>query len=686
MNVVQPDMIRNVVLVGHAGTGKTSLAEALLVESGSIARMGRIEDGTTVCDSDPLEQRHGISLSFAIAPFMWKEHKINLIDTPGYADFEYEVAIAMEVADLAVFVVSAVDGVEVQHERLWHLAAESGLPRMLFVNKLDRENADFDATLDGLRRTFGAGIAPLELPIGNEAAFAGVADLLTDTAHFYDDGTKTTGEIPDELEESEHRVHDNLVEGIVVADDSLLERFLDGDVPPVEDLERTLAHGVDDATVFPVVCGSATSRIAIDRLADFICEIGPSPLDRPPTLLRSGTDAIEVVPDPQAPAVAHVFKTFTDPYVGQISLLDVITGTIRDNDHLANTRTGTEERLHGLFTLVGREHREVSAAIAGDIVAVAKLTSTATGDTLSARPDAVVRPFRATPAPVHAIAIRARVQADEDRLANALHRLTVEDPTLSVDHVAQTHQTLLRGMGDTHLTNALERLEDRFGVTVDTEDVRVTYLETISQPASAEGRYKKQSGGHGQFGVAEIRIEPLPRGAGFEFIDSVVGGAIPRQYIPAVEHGIEETMQEGGVFGFPVVDVRVECLDGKYHPVDSSEMSFKMAGRLAIREAPSAAGPVILEPISLVEVTVSSDLQGEIMGDLNSRRAHIQGTEMADERHHVITALVPTAEILRYAIDLRSITSGRGSFEASHAHYEILPPNLVDSVVRSPST
>ena len=681
MKPMPTDKIRNVVLVGHGGTGKTTLAEALLVQAGVLTRMGRVEDGTTVCDFDPEEQARGISVSLALAPFEWKGHKINLLDTPGYADFEPEALAGMRVADLAVFVVSAVEGVQVQHERLWREAASLGLPRMVFVNKLDRERASFERTLEQLRDRFGAGVAPLELPIGSEAGFRGVADLLTDRAHLYRDGVATIGEIPEDMEALEHQVHDNLVEGIVVADDALLERYLEGDVPSFEELERTLAVGVDDATVFPVVCGSATARVAVDRLADFICEIGPSPLDRPAVTVQAGDTTAEVVPDPTGPALAYVFKTFADPYVGQLSLFKVLSGTVTPDIHLVNSRSGVDERLHGLFTLRGREHLDVPNVPAGDLAAVAKLSDTRTGDTLAPKGTPVRVPPPVLPEPVLAVAIEARTQADEDKLANALHRLLDEDPALVVERNEETHQLLLRGMGETHLQLAIGRLERKFGVAVDTAEVRVPYRETITATAEAQGKYKKQSGGHGQFGVADIRIEPLPRGAGFEFVDAVVGGAIPRQYLPAVEKGIEEAMAEGGVYGFPVVDVKVTCYDGKYHPVDSSEMSFKMAGRLAFREALTRAGPVVLEPISLLEVTVPTELQGDVMGDLNARRARVQGTELAGEGEQTIVALVPTSELRRYAIDLRSRTGGRGRFSVRHDHYEVLPAHLVEAVV-----
>lgn len=682
MEVIPTERIRNVALVGHGGAGKTTLAEAMLLEAGLVSRLGRVEDGTTVCDSEPEEQRRGQSLSLALAPIVWKGHRINLLDAPGYADFEGEALTALRVADLAVFVVSAVAGPEVQTIRLWKAAAEMGLPRMVFVNKLDRERASFPRTLDQLRERLGAGVAPLELPIGEEAGFNGLADLLTDTAFLYDgtSGGHTTAPIPDDMEALEHQVHDNLVEGIVVADDALLERYLEGEVPTVDELEHTLAHGIDQASVFPVVCGSATGRIGIDRLIDLICEIGPSPLERPPIEVEAGDTIVDIAPDAAGQPLLFVFKTLADPFVGQVSLFRVLSGTVHADDHLVNPRSGADERLHGLFRVSGREHEAVDVLVAGDIGGVAKLTGTVTGDTLAPRGTPVRVAVPAEPEPVLAIAVRARTTADEDKLANALHRLVQEDATLVVTLDPETHQTLLRGTGETHLQVTLERLERKFGVAVDTEEVRVAYRETITKPAEAEGRHKKQSGGHGQFGVATVRIEPLERGAGYEFVDKVVGGAIPRQFIPAVSKGIEEAMAEGGLHGFPVVDVRVTCLDGRYHPVDSSEMSFKMAGRLAFREALAQADPVVLEPVSAIEVTVPADVQGDVLGDLNSRRGRVQGTEAGEPGEQVVIAQVPTAELRRYAVDLRSRTGGRGAFSAHHDHYDVVPPNLVDAI------
>jgi elongation factor G len=674
--------IRNVALVGHSGAGKTTLAEALLLRAGAISRAGRVEDGTTVTDFDPEEQKRNLSLSLALAPFEWDGHKVNLIDTPGYADFIGDVLAALRVADLAVFVVSAVDGVEVQTETIWKIAADLGVPRMIFVNKLDRERASFQRTLEELRSKFGAGIAPLELPIGEEIAFRGVADLLTDKAFIYEGGTHTEGEIPDDLTALEHEVHDNLVEGIVVADDAMLERFLDGDIPSASELEHTLAVGVAAATVFPVVCGSAATAVAIDRLADFICEIGPSPADRPGVEVIAAGSEQQITADANGQPLAFVFKTIADPYVGQLSLFKVLSGTVKPDDHLVNPRTGADERLHALFAMRGKEQDPVTSVPAGDIAAVAKLSATATGDTLAPKGTPVRVPAIEPPPPVLALAIKARTQADEDKLGSALARLQEEDPGLVLERNDETKQTLLRGTGETHLTIALERLHRKFGVDVDTDEVRVPYRETITQQAEAEGKYKKQSGGHGQFGVAWLRVEPLPRGEGFEYVDAIVGGAIPRQFIPAVQKGIEETMASGGLYGYPVVDVKVTCFDGKYHSVDSSEMSFKMAGSLGFKEAMAKAGAVVLEPVSLLKVTVPAVYQGDVMGDINSRRGRVQGTDAVGGGEQEVTALVPTSEIMRYAIDLRSMTGGRGRFTATHSHYDPMPSHLVDKVAK----
>jgi elongation factor G len=588
-----------------------------------------------------------------------------------------EVEAALSVADLAVFVVSAVDGVEVQTEVIWRRCAALGLPRMVFINKEDKERADFHRVLDQLRATFGSGFAPLELPIGEEASFHGVADILSDQAFEYEpDGKHHTEPIPADLEEEEHRVHDELVEEIVSGDDEQLERYLSGEVPSVAELEKALAHEVLEGKEFPVLLGSALTGVGIDRLADFICEIGPSPAERPVTV-QAGDQEVSVSADQDGQPLAYVFRTIADPFVGQLSVFKVLSGTIKTDDHLVNATSGTDERLHGLFHLRGKDQTPATSLPAGDIAAVAKLAGTRTGDTLAPKGSPVRVAANPPPPAVLGMAVRPRTQADDDKLGGALQRLQAEDPALVVERNEETRQTLLRGVGETHLSVSLERLARKFGVNVDTEDVRVPYRETISGQAEAEGKVKKQTGGHGQFAVANLRVEPLARGEGFAFVDSIVGGAIPRQYIPAVQKGIEETMASGGVHGFPVVDVKVQCYDGKYHNVDSSEMAFRTAASVGFKDALAKAGVVVLEPVSLLTVRVPAAYQGDVMGDINSRRGRVQGTGSSDGESEV-TALVPTAEILRYAIDLRSMTGGRGSFMATHDHYDVLPSHLID--------
>lgn len=669
MNVVATDKIRNVALVGHGGAGKTTLTEALLYVAGAIPRMGRVEDGNTVCDFDPEEHKRAISVSLALAPFDFEGVKVNVLDTPGYADFVGDVSAALRVADLAIFVVSAVEGVEVQTETAWRIAQDRGMARAIFVNKLDRERASFERTLDQLKEKFGAGVAPLELPIGEEAAFRGVIDLLSDEAVIYEngDGRGARGPVPEDMATTEHAVHDALVEGIVVADDDLTERYLADEQIDVPELEHALADGIAQGSVFPVLCGSAVKVVGVDRLAHFIAEEGPPP---------HATDG---------PPAAFVFKTMVDPYVGRVNMFKVIQGTVMPDATLVNGRTVSDERLHQLVTMRGNHQDPVEQVPAGDIAAVAKLVHTTTGDVLGARGAQLDVETLDSPEPTLAVAIAPKSKGDEDKLANALHRLLDEDPGIKVERNAETHQTLLWGMGETHVGIALERLARKFGVHVVTEPTKVAYRETITETAEAEGRYKKQTGGHGQFGVAFLRVEPLERGAGFEFDDKIVGGAIPRQFIPAVEKGVVEAMSHGGVHGFPVVDVQVTCFDGKYHSVDSSEMSFKMAGSIGFKEAMAKAAPILLEPISEIVVTAPEASQGDLMGDLNAKRGRIHGSSAAGNGEVEIVALVPTSEILRYAIDLRSLTQGRGRFSATHSHYDPVPAHLVDKLLANSS-
>ncbi|HVJ97175.1 MAG TPA: elongation factor G [Acidimicrobiia bacterium] len=657
--------IRNVALVGHGGAGKTSLAEALLFCAGAIPRMGRVEDGTTVTDFDPEEQKRHISVSLSLAPFELEGHKVNVIDAPGYADFVGDVISAMQAADLALFVVSAVEGVEVQTEIAWRIAEQRNLPRAIFVNKLDRERASFERTLEQLKEKFGAGVAPLQLPIGEEADLRGVIDLLNDRAFTYagDSAKGTEGEVPDEMANEEHAVHDALIEGIVVADDDLMERYLGDETIDYAELAKALASGVASGTVFPVLCGSATKLIGVDRLAHFLIEEGPAPAES-----NNGATG------------ALVFKTLVDPYVGHVNLFKVLQGTVKHDDMLSNSHSKHDERMHQLFSMRGKEQDTVQEVTTGDIAAVAKLGHTGTGDVLATKGTTLEVDVLEAPKPLLAVAIHPKNKADEDKLANALHKLHEEDPVLEIERTVETHQTVLRGMGETHLSIALEKLH-KFGVDVETEDVRVAYRETISGSAEAEGKVKKQSGGHGQFAVAWLRVEPKERGEGNEFVDAIVGGVIPRNFIPAVEKGVHDAQEHGGALGFPVVDVKVTVFDGKHHSVDSSEMAFKTASAIGLREALGKAQPVLLEPVSELVVIVPEANQGDIMGDFNSKRGRIQGSASIGGGEVEIVAHVPTSEVLRYAIELRSMTGGRGRFTMEHSHYDPVPTHVVDKVV-----
>jgi elongation factor G len=662
------DQIRNVAVVGHQGAGKTTLAEALLFATGTTNRMGRVEDGNTVSDFDAEEHKRGLSVGLSLVPFEHDEHKVNLIDSPGYADFVGDVAAALAAADLALFVISAVEGVEVQTEVAWRLAEARGIPRAFFVNKLDRERANFSRTLDQLKAKFGAGVAPLQLPIGEEAALSGIVELLDDHAVSYADGSPigTDGPIPDSMEAEEHAVHDALVEGIVVADDALMERYLMEETLALAELEKALAKGVDEGTVFPVLCGSATRLIGIDRLAHFLVEEAPAP--------HVG----------EGPTAVHVFKTIVDQYVGHVNLFKVAQGTLRPDDHLANLRNKKDERFHQLFVMRGKEQESVSELAAGDIGAVAKLADVRTGDVLSSGASAVEVSGAEAPVPLLATAIRAKNKNDEDKLANALHRLEDEDPVIRIERNPETHQTLLWGTGETHLSIALSKLSSKFGVEVDTDDVRVPYRETITGTAEAEGKVKKQTGGHGQFAIAWLRVEPNERGGGVQFTEQIVGGVIPRNFIPAVEKGVTETVAQGGAFGFPVVDVKVTVFDGKHHPVDSSEMAFKTAAATGLREALAKGGAIVLEPISELVITVPEAYQGDVMGDLNSKRGRIQGSASIGGGEVEISAFAPTSEVMRYSIDLRSMTGGRGRYVATHSHYDPLPAHLMEKITAAP--
>ena len=683
-----PSDIRNVALVGHHAAGKTTLAEALLLATGAISRQGSVDKGTTVCDFEPEETSRQLSVSFSIAPVTVDGVTVNLLDAPGYADFATDMRDALALCDLAVVVVSASDGVQAQTEDAWRTAAALGLPRVVVIDKLDRERADFERTLAEVRAAFGAGIAPVELPIGAEADFRGVIDLLDDKATLYDTSggppvRGVEGPIPDDLAVTEHTVHEQLVEGIVVGDDDLMARYLEGEEIGRDELEAALASGVAAGAVFPVLCCSGTTGVGVDRLARLLLELAPSPDRGRPAEVVAGDTRTEVPCDAAGPPLVVVCKTLADQHSGRLSLCKVLSGTLTPDTVLTNPRTHTDERLHVLTQLRGHETTAVDAAVAGDFVAIPRLTGSLTGDTLAPKDKPVTVVFPEAEQPPLSVAVAPASRADEDKLMSALQRLCEEDRSLTVARNDEAHQTVLGVAGEVHLAVTLERLGRKFGVNVERQEVAVPYRETISKPAAAEGKHKKQSGGHGQFGVCHLRVEPLGRGEGFQFHDEVVGGAIPRQYIPAVEKGVIETMGRGGAYGYPVVDVSVTVDDGKYHSVDSSELSFKTAAALAFRQAVAEAGPVLLEPVSKVVVTVPAELQGDVLGDLNSRRGRIVGTESGADSLQELTAMVPTAELARYAIDLRAITGGRGRFRAEHDHYDPVPEHLVAGIAKA---
>ncbi len=675
--------IRNVALVGHQGNGKTSLVEAMLYRAGVVGRPGRVDDGSTVSDADPEERERQQSLSLTTVSFRWDGHDVTILDTPGYADFLADALQAMQVAELAVFVIDAVSGVQAQDLVLWRHAAKANRPRMIFVNGLDRAHASFEATMASVRAAFGSHAEPVELPIGEGSSFHGITDLLTDDAFIYDSGKAEEVEVPTAMVDAERAGHEHLIEEVVEGDDEILEHYLDGDAPSTEQLEHLLHDAVDAGTVFPVLCGSATAPIGVDHLLDFICHVGPAPGDLDPTTVYAGEIPVDVRVDPDGETLAYVFKTRIDQFLGPVSYLKVISGTIRADDVLVNTRTRGRERLRQLLSFSGADHRPTGEIPAGSIAAAAKLNDTGTGDTLAVEGMPVVVPKPDLPEAVYGIAVRAATPANEDRLASGLARLVAEDPSLSVTFEPSTRQTVLSGGGETHLRVALARLA-RLGVDVDTEDVKVAYLETLAGPVEISARHKKQSGGHGQFAVATVLFEPLDRGAGFEFDSRVTGGAIPRNLIPAVGAGIGDALVDGGAHGFPVVDVRAVCLDGQHHPVDSSEMAFRMAGAQALRSAVRDVGTEVLEPVSEVTVQVPDALQGDVLGDLSSRRARVLGTDpVGGVGFAEVRALVPTAEIGNYAVDLRSMTGGAGLFSRSHHGYQVLPESLVARVTDS---
>ncbi len=646
---------RTVALVGASGSGKTSLLDALVCASGGLARPGRVSDGSTLCGTDPEERKHQMSLGIGMAPIWVGGDKLTLLDTPGFIDFHGEVLRALEVADVAVLVVSAVAGVQPDTALVWDMALAAGVPVVVFVNALDAERADFEATLAALENLVGPRLAPLELPIGSSGAFEGIVDLLADEAIVYGGSTAQRGPIPASLAELEQRVRASLLEAIVVGDDSLTERYLEGEVPDTAELEEVLGHLMINAHIFPLTCGSAVSGVGVDRLASLLDELAES---RPITLDEDG-EPTTLLRDPQGELVLRAFKVIVDPYVGRSVVFEVISGTLTPDAVLVNSRTNVEERLHGLSYLMGSKLVPVEVAVAGDVVAVAKLSNVVVGDVLGRKGHVFSFRTDAPSLPALSVALVGSSH-DDDKLSSALQHLAEEDPSITVRHDPVTRHLVIDVMGDVHLQVTLERLRRRYNIEVTTEVPSVEFFETIRAPRDVEGRLKKQTGGHGQYAVVNLKVEPIEPSAPFEFVDAVVGGAVPRQYIGAVKNGVERSMRHGGPKGFPVVGLRATLYDGKSHSVDSSEAAFETAASLGLRQALDEAGTVVLERIMAVRTSVPASFLGDVLNDFSVRRGKVIGTDHDDESTATVTAHVPESELLRYGLDLRNMTAGRG--------------------------
>jgi elongation factor G len=672
------DRIRNVALVGHRGSGKTSLHEALLHEAGATTRLGSVADGTTVSDSDDDEKARGMSISASLASFEWRDVKVNLIDTPGEPSFIADALGALRVCESAVFVVNGVLGVEVGTQRLWERAAELGVARLVYVNMLDRERADFFRVLDGLKAAFGPHVVATEIPIGFEHETRGVIDLVDMKAYEYADGRCSEIPIPDDLAGTAQQYREKLMDEVAENSEALLERYLEGEEISHDEIVTALEDGTDHGHIFPVTCGVATSRLASNRLLDAIVDDLPSPVQHGGLAL----DNFKLEPDPDGEMFAYVFKTRADPYAGRINLFRVYQGTVTHDTQVMNTRTHHKERIGQLLVPQGKEVKQTDAFGPGDIGAVAKLKETRAGDWLAARDEPVQMPSIKLPAPVMAFAMEPASKGDEDKVFTALRRLQEEDPTIDLHRDPQTGEQIVAGLSQIHVEVVVERMRARFGAEVNLKPPRVPYQETIRRSAKAHGRHKKQTGGRGQFGDCHIEIEPLEMDTedAFEFVNAIKGGVIPTGFIPAVEKGVLDAMQQGAVAGYPVKGVRVRLFDGSYHSVDSSEMAFKLAGSLAMKQALEEAGSVLLEPIMLLTASVPEASVGDVMGDLSSRRGRPLGTEAVGGMTEV-QAEVPMAEILSYAPDLRSITGGQGEYTMEFLRYEEVPSHLAQKVV-----
>ena len=684
MKVYDAPSLRNVALVGHSGAGKTQLISTLLFDAGAVNRLGRVDDGTTVTDYDEEEISRKHTLSAALAYAEWNKVKINFIDTPGMANFLSDARAALRVADAAIVVVDAVAGVEVSTEKVWSGAEELQVPRLVVLNRLDRERASLDRSVESLRGVFGRTVIPIQLPIGEEKSFRGIVDLVAMKAWTYaadGSGKATEAPVPAEIAGAANSAREALIEMVAEADDSLMEKFFDAGTLTQEELVSGLKRGFAAGRIFPVLCASATANIGMQPLMDAIVAYVPSPAERDFAVVDvKGEEAAPLRAADAAPLAAFVWKTVADPFAGRITMFRVISGTIKSDSTVYNVTRETPERLGNLVLLQGKAQTAVPEIKAGDLGAVAKLKESLTSDLLADKAISVrVAPVK-FPEAVISYAIEPKSRGDEEKISTSLHRLQEEDPTLSYNRDAQTKELLLSGQGQSHIEVAVAKLKRRFGVEVNLKLPRITYRETITAATEAHGRHKKQTGGHGQFGDCKVKFEPLPRGSDFEFVVDIFGGSIPRQFIPAVEKGIQDVRMRGFLAGYPMVDFRATVFDGSFHPVDSNELSFKMAGTLAFKDGMSRARPTLLEPIMDVEVYAPSDYAGDLMGDLNQRRGRIGGMD-ARGATTIVRAKVPMSEMLTYEQHLTSATGGRGSYHMEFSHYEEVPSHLHGKII-----
>ena len=677
--------IRNLGIVAHGGAGKTSLAEAILFDTGMIDRLGRVDDGSSTMDFEPEEIKRKISITSALDHCEWDGHSIHIVDTPGYGNFIADTRACMRTLDCAVVILSAISGVKAQTEEIWNWANEFEIPRIAFVNKMDRDRASFLRAIDDMETSLGARGVAIQMPIGVEADFQGVIDLITMKACFYakdGSGTYTEGAIPAEYADEAARLREQLVETAAEAYDALTEKYLEAGELTEEEILDGLRVGTMRNTFTAVLCGSATANIGVKQLLNAVCAFLPSPLDRTKavgTHPKTG-DMLERAPDEKEPFSALVFKTTSDPYTGKITIFRIYSGVLNSDSTVFNSTKGVEERIGQIYELEGKKQHPIKQAVAGDIVAVAKLKETVTGDTLCDASKPIVYEPAKQLLPVISYAIEPKTKADEDKIHNALHRMIEEEPTLQSHRDPQTKEFIISGMGQVHLEVIVEKLKRKFGVDVVLKTPKVPYLETIRGTAKVQGKYKKQSGGRGQYGDCWIEMSPTGRGEGYIFDDKVVGGVIPRQYIPAVDKGIHDASLEGFLAGYPVVDFRVALYDGSFHTVDSSEMAFKVAGSMAFKKAMEVCKPVLLEPIVNLKVTVPDENMGDVIGDLNSRRGKVVGVE-PKANSQIIRAVVPMSEVLAYSNDLKSMTSDRGMFSTEFSHYEEMPTHLSQKVI-----